>query len=103
MGGGEFHGSPLGKSRSPFELERAEGRRGHLVDQFGRSVAPQPTDTRLSSPSDEARSAAMICLCQILRIYTDEKLIDPHALSHVEGQIGALRFNETVSWSMMRL
>jgi hypothetical protein len=84
------------KSRSRLELERMESRRGDLVDRFGRSAAPQPTDTRLSSSSDEARIAATISLCQILRIYTDESLVDPHALARVEGQIGALSFNETV-------
>ena len=82
------------RSLTPFE--RMESRRGHLLDRFGRSAAPQPTDTRLSSSSDQARTAAKISLCQILRIYADESRLDRAALRHIEGQIDALRLNETV-------
>jgi hypothetical protein len=82
------------RGMTPFE--RMESTRGHLLDRFGRSAAPQPTDTRLGSPAHDARAAAKISLCQILRTYADGSLIDWAALNNIENQIGALGLNEKI-------
>jgi hypothetical protein len=76
------------------EYEMTEMMRGHLVDRFGNYVAPQPTDTRLSSPSRDARAAARISLLRIFETYADENLVDRESLESIEAKVGALRQNE---------
>jgi hypothetical protein len=76
--------------------ERTERLRDRLLDPFGRPSGSPPTDTRLSSPADEARTAAKLSLCQVLRTYADAGLVDGVALNLIENKIGALRQNEKV-------
>lgn len=76
--------------------ELTEMRRDHLLDRFGKFFADQPADTRKTSSNPEARAAAKISLCQILRTYADSRLVDNAALKDITAKIGALRLNEKV-------
>jgi hypothetical protein len=76
------------------DYEMSEMIRGHLLDRFGNFVAPQPTDTRKTSPDAAARAAAKITLCRVFRTYADPNLVDPAALDDMKGKIDALRMAE---------
>jgi hypothetical protein len=80
--------------RELTDYEMSEMMRGHLVNRFGNYVAPQPTDTRKTSPHQAARAAARIILCQVFRTYSDPGLVDVAALNEIEDKVGALRINE---------
>ena len=79
--------------KSMTEEERRELTRLPPIYPDGRPLVARPVDTRLGSPSADARIAARRTLRDILKIYEE---VDPDgaALVTIAGKIDALRLNE---------
>ena len=79
--------------KSMTEEERRELTRLPPIYPDGRPLVARPVDTRLGSPSADARIAARRTLRDILKIYEE---VDPDgaALITIAGKIDALRLNE---------